>query len=82
MKRIPYCELCRAKMKFEGHLMFLSMLHLEIEYFPKRKFTEEDMYMKCESLTGVIGGKNVHINLSYALTQLEERKEREKSVRV
>ncbi len=82
MKRIPYCELCRAKMNFEGHLMFLSMLHLEIERFPKKKFTEEDMFLKCESLFGMVGGKSVHINLSYALTQLEERKTREKNVRV
>lgn len=82
MKRIPYCELCRAKMNFEGHLMFLSALHLEIECFPRKKFTEEEMYMKCEALMGMIGGKSVHINLSYALTQLEERSAREKSVRV
>ena len=69
-------------MNFEGHLMFLSMLHLEKERFPKKKFTEEDMFLKCESLSGMVSGKSVHINLSYALTQLEERKEREKSIRV
>ena len=82
MKRTPYCELCRAKMNFEGHLMFLSMLHLEIEHFPKKKFSEKEMFLKCESLMGMVGGKNVHINLTYALTQIEQRKEQEKSVRV
>ncbi|MDP3724852.1 MAG: hypothetical protein Q8R20_00085 [Nanoarchaeota archaeon] len=62
--------------------MFLAILHLEIEHFPRKDFTEEEAFMKCESLMGMIGGKNVHLNLSYAATQLEDRKEREKSVRV
>ena len=82
MKRAPYCELCRKKMNFEGHLMFLGMLHLEIERFPERKFTEDEIYIKCQNLMDAVGGKNIHLNLSYALTQLEEREEQEKSVRV
>lgn len=70
MKRTKFCEFCGKKINFRGHLMVLSLLHLEIEHFPKIEFKSEEALEKAAALKRHVSVKNIHFNLAYATTQL------------
>lgn len=70
MRKLQGCDFCKRKINYEGHLMFLALLHLEIEYFPRTAFAEDELFDKVTSLIFNINPFNIHINIAYSTTQL------------
>mgnify|MGYP000291879593 CR=1 FL=1 len=61
---------------YEGHIILLALMHLEIEHFPKMKFKDDEIFEKVDAFTQNITGKNLHINLTYAATQMNSLEEK------
>ena len=79
MKKSAFCECCRKNMGYGGHVMLLSLVHLEIEHFPKTNFSEDYLFEKARGLIRSVSEENVHLNLAYASTQLLHLEEKTKT---
>lgn len=70
MKKSKFCGFCKQDIKYKAHLTVLAILHLEIEHHPRADFTTSEIFEKSSGLRRHINEKNIHLNISYATTQL------------